>query len=55
MTSRPRRQVVMMTNTPAPTASGNQPPCGTFSIAEPKNARSMAKKKPVAKMHSHSG
>src|SRR5574337_868389 len=39
--SRPRRHVVITVNTRMPNASGNQPPCSTFSRLAPKNAQSM--------------
>ena len=39
---RPRHHVVMITKTPAPTASGNQPPAAIFTTFAEKNERSIS-------------
>jgi len=53
--ARPSFQVVMTTYSAAAMVSGNQPPCTILSAFEAKNNKSMARKKPVAAMHSKSG
>ena len=44
-----------MVNIEMPSTSGNQPPSNILSSAAEKKVASIRKKKPVAKMHSHSG
>ena len=53
--SRPSFQVVISMKMAPPMRMGNQPPSTSLSMFEAKKVTSMAKKKPVAAMHSASG
>ena len=53
--SRPSFHVVISVKMAPPIRIGNQPPSNSLSRLEAKKVTSMAKKKPVAAMHSASG